>query len=47
MADVSASAGVLNHLGMIFRVGVVGDLSDGQLLQRFLAGCEEAEQAAF
>ncbi len=47
MASKSASAGVRNHLGTIFQFGVVGDLSDGQLLQRFLAGRDDAEQAAF
>ena len=47
MAHVSARAGVSNHLGTIIRFGVVGDLSDGQLLQRFLTGCDGAEQAAF
>jgi RNA polymerase sigma factor (sigma-70 family) len=34
-------------LGTILRFGVVGDLSDGQLLHRFLTGCDGAEQAAF
>jgi RNA polymerase sigma factor (sigma-70 family) len=47
MADVYARAGVLNQLGAILRFGVVGDLSDSHLLQRFLTGRDGAEQAAF
>ncbi len=47
MAHVSARAGVPNQLGTILRFGVVGDLSDGHLLQRFLTGCDGADQAAF
>ena len=47
MARGLANADVLTQLGTIFRFGVVGDLSDGQLLQRFLTGHDGAEQAAF
>jgi len=47
MASGSARAGVLTHLGTILRFGVVGDLSDSQLLQRFLTGRDGAEEAAF
>jgi RNA polymerase sigma factor (sigma-70 family) len=43
----SAKAGVLNQLATILRFGVVGDLSDSQLLERYLTGCDGAEQAAF
>ena len=46
MAGRSA-VGVSKHLGTIFRFGVVGNLSDSQLLQRFLAGRDGAEQEAF
>ena len=47
MAGVYARSGALNQLGTILRFGVVGDLSDSQLLQRFLNGRDGAEQAAF
>jgi RNA polymerase sigma factor (sigma-70 family) len=47
MADVTARAGVPNHLGAILRFGTVGDLSDSQLLQQFLNGRDGADQAAF
>ena len=47
MAGVYARSGALNQLGAILRFGVVGDLSDSQLLQRFLTGRDGAEQAAF
>src|SRR5262249_39787038 len=47
MARGSAKAGVPKQLGTLFRFGVVGDLSDGQLLQRFLTGKDGADQAAF
>ena len=35
MAGGSAGANLSNELNTLFRFGVVGDLSDGQLLQRF------------
>jgi RNA polymerase sigma factor (sigma-70 family) len=47
MASGSAGADLRNQLNTLFRFGVVGDLSDGQLLQRFLAVRDGAEQAAF
>jgi len=47
MAGGSARAGVLKQLGTILRFGVVGDLSDSSLLQRYLTGRDGAEQAAF
>ena len=34
-------------LHTLFRVGVVGDLSDGQLLERFVAGRDESAEAGF
>jgi RNA polymerase sigma factor (sigma-70 family) len=36
-----------NQLTTLFRFGVVGDLSDGQLVQRFLTARDGADQAAF
>jgi hypothetical protein len=36
MANVAARSGMLNQLGAILQFCVVGDLSDSQLLQRFL-----------
>ena len=47
MAGRPASAGDLNQLSTIFRFGVVGHLSDSQLLQSFRTGRDEAGQAAF
>ena len=47
MANVAARSGMQNQLGAILQFGVVGDLSDSQLLQRFLSGRDGAEQAAF
>jgi RNA polymerase sigma factor (sigma-70 family) len=47
MAGSSARTAVLKQLGTILRFGVVGDLSDSQLLHRFLTGRDGAEQAAF
>src|SRR5262249_17629403 len=47
MASGSAGAGLLNQLNTLFRFGVVGDLSDGQLVQRFLTARDGADQAAF
>jgi RNA polymerase sigma factor (sigma-70 family) len=37
----------LRHLCTLFRVGVVGDLTDGQLLERFVAGRDESAEAGF
>ena len=47
MASGSAGADLLNQLNTLFRFGVVGDLSDGQLVQRFLTARDGADQAAF
>ena len=35
------------HLDTLFRVGVIGDLSDSQLLERFVANRDEAGEVAF
>ena len=35
------------HLDTLFRVGVIGDLSDSQLLERFVADRDEAGEVAF
>ena len=37
----------LRWLHTLYRVGVVGDLTDGQLLERFLAGRDESAEAGF
>jgi len=47
MAGGSLGADVLNQLNTLFSFGVAGDLSDGQLFQRFLTGRDGADQAAF
>jgi RNA polymerase sigma factor (sigma-70 family) len=47
MAGRPAGADILNPLDTLFRLGVVGDLSDRQLLHRFLSGRDGADQAAF
>ncbi len=47
MASSSARTAVMNQLGTILRFGVVGDLSDSELLHRFLTCRDGAEQAAF
>src|SRR4051794_40390932 len=47
MASGSAGAGLLGQLNTLFRFGVVGDLSDGQLVQRFLTARDGADQVAF
>jgi RNA polymerase sigma factor (sigma-70 family) len=47
MASRPAGAGILNPLDTLFRLGVVGDLSDQQLLHRFLTAGDGADQAAF
>ncbi len=41
-------AGTLSgHLEALFRVGVVGGMSDAQLLERFVAGRDDGGEAAF
>ena len=35
MADGSAGAAGLGHLKTLYRVGVLGDLTDAQLLERY------------
>jgi RNA polymerase sigma factor (sigma-70 family) len=47
MASGSAGADLLNQLNTLFRFGVAGDLSDEQLVQRFLTARDGADQAAF
>ena len=47
MAGRPAIAGDLNQLSTIFRFGVVGDLSDSQLLHSFRTGPDGSGQAAF
>jgi RNA polymerase sigma factor (sigma-70 family) len=47
MAGGSADTDLTNQLNTLFRVGVIGDLSDGQLLQRYLTAPDGAFQAAF
>ena len=47
MASGSAGPDLRNRLDILFRFGVVGDLSDGQLVQRFLTARDGADQAAF
>ncbi len=47
MAGAPVGADVLNPLETLFRFGVVGDVSDEQLLHRFVTARDEANQAAF
>ncbi len=47
MTGGSAGADLRIQLGTLSGVGVVGDLSDGQLIRRFLDARDGAEQAAF
>jgi DNA-directed RNA polymerase specialized sigma24 family protein len=47
MASRSAGADLLNQVNTLFQFGVVGDLSDGQLVQRFLTARHGADQEAF
>src|SRR5262245_26512507 len=47
MVRESMPAASLAHLPTLCRVGVVGNMSDGQLLESFLTGHEEAVQASF
>jgi RNA polymerase sigma factor (sigma-70 family) len=47
MASRSVCHDLPNQLTTLLRFGVVGDLSDGQLVQRFLTARDGADQAAF
>ncbi len=47
MASGSADAAGLRHLHTLYRVGVLGDLSDAQLLERYVAGLDEGAEAGF
>jgi len=47
MAGDSASALSRNPLPTLYHVGVVGNLTDGQLLESFLTGPEKTSQASF
>ena len=47
MASGSARPDLLKGLDILFWFGVVGDLADGQLVQRFLTARDGADQAAF
>src|SRR5215204_6137253 len=47
MASGAADADLANQLNTLAAVGVVGDLSDGQLLQRLATAGDAAAQAIF
>jgi RNA polymerase sigma factor (sigma-70 family) len=47
MASRSLGDVSLKHLQTLYRVGAVGGLTDGQLLERFVAGHGEAAEAGF
>src|SRR4051812_28572869 len=47
MAGGSPGTDLLNQLDTLSRVGVVGNLSDGQLLQRLVTGDDAAAQGIF
>jgi RNA polymerase sigma factor (sigma-70 family) len=47
MTSRSSDAVSLKHLDTLYRVGAVGNLTDGQLLSWFLAGSNVAAEAAF
>src|SRR5438067_1870224 len=47
MGSGSVGTDLPNQLNILFRFGVVGDLSDGQLVQRFLTARDGADQVAF
>lgn len=47
MASRTVGRDLLSQLNILSQVGVVGGLSDGQLLQRFLADRDRASEAAF
>ena len=47
MTSRSMDTAALRYLCTLYRVGVVGDLTDGQLLERFVAGRDESAEAGF
>ena len=47
MAGGLAGVGFRNRLDILFQVGVVGDLSDGQLVEQFLNDKDGTDQMAF
>jgi RNA polymerase sigma factor (sigma-70 family) len=47
MPGASSSREVLRHLNTLFHCGTSGQLSDAELLNRFVAGRDEAAEAAF
>ncbi len=47
MVTQSARASAYDRLDALFKFGVVGDLSDGQLVHRFMTARDGADQAAF
>lgn len=47
MRDRAASTDFINQIDILAQIGRVGDLTDGQLLQRFLNGRDGSAQAAF
>ena len=47
MASRSMDSAGLRYLSALYHVGVVRDLTDGQLLERFVAGRDESAEAGF
>jgi RNA polymerase sigma-70 factor (ECF subfamily) len=47
MAGGATKAFPLKHLHILYRVGAVGNLTDGELLEQFLAGREDMAEAVF
>jgi RNA polymerase sigma factor (sigma-70 family) len=47
MVNGTAGSAGLGHLHTLYRAGVLGDLTDAQLLERFLAGRDEGAEAGF
>ena len=47
MAGVSSSREVIRHLNTLFHCGTVGQLSDAELLERFIASRDQGAEAAF
>ncbi len=47
MANGSADAAGLRHLHTLYRVGVLGDRTDAQLLEQYLARLDEGAEAGF
>src|SRR5436305_12185526 len=47
MAGGSLSSDIRNRLDALLTFGVIGDLSDGQLIQQFLTAKQGADQVAF